>query len=100
VTTVQSLYLLNDEFVHKRAEAFAKRLLAETSDDAARLERVFALTLARGPTDREREQTAAWVDSLRAQFEMSGLPAAERNLQIWSALTRVLFRTNEFLYVD
>jgi hypothetical protein len=100
VTTVQSLYLLNDEFVHQRAEAFAKRLLAEASNDAARLERAFALTLARPPTDHEREQTAAWLGLIRKQFEMSGIPAGERDQQAWSALVRVLLRTNEFLYVD
>jgi hypothetical protein len=100
VTTVQSLYLLNDEFVHKRAEAFAKRLERETSNDAARLDRAFLLTFARPPTDHEREQTTAWLELLRKQLEMSGIPAAERDQQVWSALARVLFRANEFLYVD
>jgi hypothetical protein len=100
VTTVQSLYLLNDEYVHKRAEAFAKRLLAEGTDNAARLERAFALTLARSPSDVEKSQIAVWLGQLHAEIAMSGIAPAEQNLQIWSALTRVLFRTNEFLYVD
>ena len=100
VTTVQSLYLLNDEFVHKRAEAFAKRLLAEVSDDSARLERAFAMTLARPPMENESTQITAWFAQLREQLAMSGTSAAEQNQQIWSALARVLFRTNEFLYVD
>ena len=100
VTTVQSLYLLNDEFVHKRAEAFAKRLLAEVENDDARLERALALTLARPATDHEREQISAWFELLRKQFAMSGGSAEEQQQQTWSALVRVLFRTNEFLYVD
>lgn len=100
VTTVQSLYLLNDEFVHKRAEMFAKRVLAEGSDDAARLERAFALTLARSPSDIEKTQITTWFVQLREQLAMSGVAAAEQDQQVWSALARVLFRTNEFLYVD
>ena len=100
VTTVQSLYLLNDEFVHKRAEALAKRLLAEGTDDAARLERAFALTLARSPNEIEKSQITAWLGQLREQFAMSGIAPPEQNQQIWSALARVLLRTNEFLYVD
>jgi hypothetical protein len=100
VTTVQSLYLLNDEFVHKRAEAFAKRLLTENGDDAARLERAFVLTLSRSPNEIEKAQITAWFAQLREQFGMSGVVAAEQDQQIWSALARVLFRTNEFLYVD
>ena len=100
VTAVQSLYLLNDEFVHQRAAAFGKRLLHEAPADAARVERALTLTFARPPTDHQREQILAWVGVLRKQGEASGSSSSERDQQAWSALARVLFRANEFLYVD
>ena len=41
VTTVQSLYLLNNDFVHQMATGFADRLIRESSIDEARLQRSF-----------------------------------------------------------
>src|SRR5262249_12180950 len=42
-TPLQALYLMNDPFAHRAARGFAARLMAEGSDDAARVERSFLL---------------------------------------------------------
>src|SRR5262249_37677985 len=53
-TTVpaQSLYLMNNPFVIRQAEAMADRLLAGGGDDSGRLERAYRLCYARPPSGR------------------------------------------------
>jgi hypothetical protein len=58
-TPLQALYLMNDPFVHAQARKFAARLLAERADDAARLDRAYALALGRLPSDAERSEALA-----------------------------------------
>ena len=100
VTTVQSLYLMNDEFVHGRASAFAKRLIAEETEESQRLSRAFQLVMGRQPTLAEQTMAEGWLQHLTAQLTAEETPAGEREQAAWSALARVLFRTNEFLYLD
>ncbi|WP_145091233.1 PSD1 and planctomycete cytochrome C domain-containing protein [Anatilimnocola aggregata] len=100
VTTVQSLYLLNNEFVNQQAAKLAERLVRETSDPSARTERAFALTLGRPPTDIEQAATRDWFAALEKEFDLTSTPANERPQQALTSLARVLFRMNEFLYVD
>jgi hypothetical protein len=100
VTTVQSLYLLNDDFVHHAAEKFAERLLRERSDSGSRLALAFELTFGRLPTEAEQKASLAWFGQIQEQFKQAGMPDEQRESAAWSAFARALFRTNEFLYVD
>eukprot|EP00913_Durusdinium_trenchii_P023462 g22040.t1 len=47
VTTIQSLYLLNDAFVHEQAGKFAEQLLQSPAADAARIRTAYLKTLGR-----------------------------------------------------
>ena len=81
-TALQSLALLNDEFVLRQADRFAQRM----EEDAApedRVARAFAAAFQRAPTAAER---AAAEELVRRQ----GL----------AELCRRLFNANEFVYVD
>ena len=100
VTTVQSLYLMNDEFVHQRGSAFADRILREGESDDERLQLAFDLVVGRPPTDEERSTTGEFFGQLREQLAACGTPKGELERECWSGLARALFRTNEFLYVD
>ncbi|MBI3409978.1 MAG: DUF1553 domain-containing protein [Planctomycetes bacterium] len=82
ITALQALALLNDPFLVRMSEHFAKRLEAEkTPEDQVR--RAFLLTLGRQPSERE---TASLAEYARRH----GLANA----------CRVLFNTNEFLFVN
>uniref|UniRef100_A0A7C2K0U7 DUF1553 domain-containing protein n=1 Tax=Schlesneria paludicola TaxID=360056 RepID=A0A7C2K0U7_9PLAN len=100
VTTLQSLYFLNDDFVHKQAQAFAQRLLRDRSDDRSRLEYAFELTLGRLPSSSEQAAATDALQQLRDELTRTELPDDQLAVQAWSGLARVLFRLNEFLYVD
>ena len=82
-TPLQALNLFNSRFVAQQAELFADRLRREAGDDAAaQVRRGFRLALGREPDD---EETRLCAELIRAH----GLPT----------FCRVLFNTNEFLFL-
>ena len=90
VTTVptQSLYFFNDPFFHEQAAALADSL-SDLPEPAARLDRLFHISLQRSPSEAER----AWA----ADF-LSSYPGDDRDR--WAACCRLLLAGNEFLHLD
>jgi hypothetical protein len=83
-TPLQALGLWNNSFVLRMSERFAERLQREAGTDLRRqIELAYRLAFARTPRAEELTQL---VDFVREQ----GL----------SALCRVIFNSNEFLYID
>ena len=92
-TPLQALYFLNDPFVHQQAQRVAESILSFHSDDAIRLQRVYEVLFSRRA---KPDEIAAAQDFLeRAHASTSG-----DTLAVWSAYVRVLFRLNEFVYLD
>ena len=91
-TTVptQSLFFMNDPFIHAKANSLATRLL-KLENDEIRLERAYRLMVGRSPSAREREVNRQFVQETQG-------PDRERNA--WAAWLRVMFASNEFVYVD
>ena len=83
-TPLQALALLNSNFAMRMADRLAARVRRETDDTLpAHIRRMFRLCFARPPTAAETQASLSFA--IR-----HGLPA----------LARVLFNSNEFLYVD
>jgi hypothetical protein len=83
-TPLQALNLFNSAFVIDQAQRLAARARQETGTDLSQqIDRVFALTLARKPSDSER---TACLDAAREE----GL----------AAVCRALFNSNEFLFLE
>ncbi|HWB12868.1 MAG TPA: DUF1549 domain-containing protein [Pirellulales bacterium] len=83
-TPLQALSLLNDSFVLRMADRFAERLKAEAGAEVgAQVERAYRLALARTPRGDELAAAQTFVTD-------HGL----------AAFCRVLFNSNEFLYID
>lgn len=94
----QALYFLNDPFVHSQAKAMARHLVAAAPDDDARLEIATRELYARAATTEEKAvMTTFFADTSAA---MPSLSEPERTIDVWAAWIRVLFGTNELLYVD
>lgn len=82
-TALQSLALLNNEFLLRQSDHFAARLTREVPSEEARVDRAFRLALGRSPSPQESQ---------------AGLQLARtRGL---NQLCRMLFNSNEFVYVD
>ncbi|MFM8803019.1 MAG: DUF1553 domain-containing protein, partial [Planctomycetia bacterium] len=83
-TALQSLSLLNNDFPLRQAGHFAERLEREAgADPRAQIRRAYSLALAREPDEAEAAAAVAVVQS-------AGLVQ----------FCRMLFNTNEYVYVD
>ena len=83
-TALQSLALLNNDFMLRQAGHWAERLEKEAgADPAAQVRRGYALALVREPDETELAAAVALV-------KRAGLPQ----------FCRMLFNANEFIYVD
>ncbi len=83
-TPLQALVLLNNSFVLRMSEAFARRVEREAGGDVeGQIARAYQLAYTREPSPAE-------LDDARPVVEQHGL----------EVLTRAIFNSNEFLYVD
>ncbi|MDB5313793.1 MAG: Planctomycete cytochrome, partial [Gemmataceae bacterium] len=96
-TTVptQALYFLNDPFVHAKSARLADRLTV-LPDPATRLDRLHMLAYGRLPTADERRVATKFL----AAYGGPGAGDKDRDRRAWAAWVRVVFASNEFLYVD
>jgi hypothetical protein len=81
-TAIQALNLFNSPFVIDRAERLADRIRTESADPKAQVAFAFRLVFGRDPNNRELPAAVAII-------EQHGL----------ETLCRVLFNTNEFLFL-
>ena len=97
VSTVapQALALLNNEFVHQRAEALAGRLTQPDGDELQQVEAIWRAILKRAPDGEEANAAVAHVLMQQKRFK-----GENSRLYAWASLCVVLFNSNEFLYVD
>jgi len=83
----QALYLTNSPIVHERATAASKGIVAEVSDDEARLTAMFRKTIGRPPSASEV--------ALAKNF----LSENEDEMEAWAALQRALFASVDFRFL-
>jgi hypothetical protein len=83
ITALQALALLNDPFMLRQAEFFAERLKRQAGTPEAQVDTAYRSALSRPPTVKERTAIASYV-------RKHGLESA----------CRLLFNTNEFVFVD
>ncbi|NUM53572.1 MAG: DUF1553 domain-containing protein [Candidatus Hydrogenedentes bacterium] len=83
ITALQALAVFNNPFVVKQSEYLAERVQAATSDPNAQVVAAFRAALGREPSERERQALASHAD-------VNGLASA----------CRILFNSNEFMFID
>ena len=76
----------------------AARLVAATAEISARMNLATRELYGRNCTDEELNLTNQFLAETAAA--MPSLTEPERSIEIWAAWLRVLFGTNELLYVD
>ncbi|MEO6036168.1 MAG: DUF1553 domain-containing protein, partial [Verrucomicrobiota bacterium] len=95
--SLQSLALLNSDFIRDRSRALAHRLEKDCgSDQNQRLERTFLLALGRKPNATERSATEEFLQSQLAHYADKP-DQAER---AWTDLCQMVLAGNAFLYVE
>ncbi len=92
VHALQSLTLMNSEFMWQQAQALSQRLAREAATEPLRIVRLYELTLARKATPQEMRLTRAF---LREQQRLGRTP-----VQAWADLCLATMNLNEFIYLD
>ncbi|QDV49701.1 PSD1 and planctomycete cytochrome C domain-containing protein [Gimesia fumaroli] len=93
VSTValQPLFMLNSQFMDRRAQVLAKNIVAETDDDhGQQVVQAFVRVLGRQPTAQEQKRSLTFFQS------DSSAESDERRL---SMLCHALLNLNEFIYI-
>src|SRR6202035_1057293 len=98
-TPLQALFVMNDPFVYSQSAAFAGRLMGEAPEDADRIHLAYRRILGRPPMGDEAATATGYLRAYREQLSQE-LDAAKKDREAWASLTRVLFGSNEFMYVD
>ncbi len=98
-TPLQSLYLLNNEFVHQQADRVAQRALGAVPENPQEfigfIERCLLVT----------RRTMKWIrvshriDKANSLLGSSATDPVQIK-QAWQSYVRMLFRLNEFIYLD
>jgi len=103
-TPIQSLALMNSEFVLGSAAAAARRaldLVAATPTDIDSLVRhTYSLALARIPTGEELDLAREHLDQQQRLYARANASAEEAFEKSVESLAHMLISSNEFLYVD
>jgi hypothetical protein len=86
----QALFLRNSKFVHERARNLAALLAREGSPDRDRVRNLYLVTLTRPPTAGETDSALSYIEAMTAKLDAP---------QAWESLCRVLFASNEFIYL-
>lgn len=99
-TTVpsQGLFLLNNPFVHRAADAAAARLVKSTTTDTERIRAAYLNFYGRPPAEKELTAAANFLETYRGQLAKDRVAATRRERDTWSAFCQALFASAEFQY--
>jgi hypothetical protein len=99
-TPIQALWMLNNELAHAEAVRLAERLSTEFSDETARISRVIELVLCRPAEEAELQDARHYLAKVSGALDDAEVPPDQRSRAALGSFTRVLFSTNEFVFVD
>jgi hypothetical protein len=97
----QSLSLLNDHFIMEQADYFADRVTqAGGAELNRRVDLAFQIALARKPSVEEEASGLDLVKKQTDRYTAPGTTAEEASQKALANLCRMLWNSNEFLYVQ
>ena len=95
---LQSLFWMNSDFIQENAAAFAARLEQLESDPDKRIRLAYQLALNRPPHGNEVAEAMNYLKDYAAKITDEG--EAVGMTRAWTSLCRVLYASNEFIYVQ
>jgi hypothetical protein len=102
---LQSLSLLNSDFVIRRAGKLAERLDRDAaccaggpSEQVSRITQAFLVVINRAPDLEERGAALRFLEAQHNRYTRAAKPDPRR--AAWSDLCQMLFASNAFLYID
>jgi hypothetical protein len=102
-TPLQSLALLNSQFMMEQAEAFAARVNKTAGEDVPaqkKIETAFLIALGRKPSAGEMGLAETHLRDIAERFTGVQVPKKEAEEKALASICQMLMATNEFLYVE
>ncbi len=99
-TAVQALWMMNDAFVYEESDRFAARVAAMTPDDRGRIDAAYRMALGRAARSEEIEDALDYVRQCAAKLAEAGVPVEKRSRGALASFARVMFASNEFLFLE
>ncbi len=96
VVPTQSLFLLNNSAIRKRAKTFVERLFAESKAHDERLEQLWLYVLSRPITSFERDDANAFLKETQSLTTTDNKAISES--VAWQELCHSLFSSNHFVF--
>ena len=98
---LQSLTMLNGDFVTEHAGYFAQRVLArKEANVSAEITAAFQIALSRSPNQNEIAACQHQLASQHQLYRDTGLSAEESRERALTAFCHTLLNTSEFLYAE
>jgi len=99
-TPIQALWFMNNELAHEQSNKLAERIESSFSDEPARIGHAFALILGRHASPDEIAQSQQYLRDCESALNETQVPPPQHARTALASLTRVLFSSNEFLFVE
>ncbi len=102
-TPLQSLSMLNSEFVTERAKDFVLQVEKQVGVDAKvgqQIEMIFLLALARKPTEEEGELCRGHLQRQIQRYRGVAFSATKAAREALTSVCHMILASNEFLYVE
>jgi hypothetical protein len=101
-TPLQSLTMLNDEFMLENADYLAERVndIVRKGNPARKIEAAYLLTLSRKPSAVEVEIGESHLKRQEALYAKGNLSPDRASSSALASLCQMLLSSNEFLFVD
>ena len=96
-TPLQALWVMNAKFAHEQATVLAQRVTRDISDEAARLSYVNEITLGRPAEPDEIKTAQEYLAQAQVALKSTAVQSSEAAL---ASYCRVLFGTNEFVFIE
>jgi hypothetical protein len=100
-TVLQSLALLNSEFMYKQADSMSKHIAERIGEDRTeQVKYAFQRAFARPPLDMELEKSLQFLESQTADYQAAEHFKEQATLKSLADFCQMLMSSNEFLYVE
>jgi cytochrome c553 len=102
-TTVapQALFMMNSALVLAQTRAMAQRLLSDAQiDDAGRVTQAYVRAYGRPPDGMEISKALEFVSRYQSDLANKNIESSDSRTRSWQALCRVIFSSNEFIFLE
>jgi hypothetical protein len=102
-TPLQSLTMLNDDFVVDRASDLAERvnqIAGDNTTSSKKIETAYSLTLSRAPSPAEVKLAEEEVEAQKQQYMKANVAPEQAAARAFAGVVQMLMASNEFLYIE